>query len=150
MTNVQFWIVLVSELISLLVMMKGFFEVYKKDNAFGGGSVLLFLLGVFVWGDAVIIGAFWILTTTICLLLNDWNLFLLVISLFWIVRSVGEIAYWICQQFSPIMRNPPKNLMGYRWFKNDSIWFVYQVFWQCVLVISITASIYLVNQWIRK
>ena len=50
MTNVQFWIVLVYELISLLVMMKGFFEVYKKDNAFGGGSVLLFLLGVFVWG----------------------------------------------------------------------------------------------------
>lgn len=138
------------ELISLLVMIKGFFEVYKKDNAFGGGSVLLFLLGVFVWGDAVIIGAFWILTMTICLLLNDWNLFLLVISLFWIVRSVGEIAYWIGQQFSPIMRNPPKNLMGYRWFKNDSIWFVYQVFWQCVLVISITASIYLANQWVRK
>lgn len=149
MTNLQFWIILVYGLISLSVMVKGFVEVYKKDNAFGGGSVLLFLLGIFVWGDAVILGLFWILTVISCLLLKDWTLFLLVISLFWMVRSFGEIVYWISQQFSPIMRNPPENLMGYGWFKNDSIWFVYQVFWQCLLVVSIVASIYLSNQWVK-
>ncbi|MDD3999184.1 MAG: hypothetical protein PHR98_03755 [Candidatus Shapirobacteria bacterium] len=121
----------------------------KKNNPFGK-SLIFFWLGIFVWGDAVVIGLFWFLISLICFLLKDWILFLLIISTFWIVRSLGEIIYWINQQFSPIIRNPPETLFGYKLFKNDSIWFIYQVFWQCAMVVSIIFSILLTRVWINR
>lgn len=147
MNTLQFSSIAVYGLISLLVFIKGLYEVSKKHNPFGQ-SFVFFWLGIFVWGDAVILGFFWCLVSLVCFLLRDWNLFLLVISVFWVVRSLGEILYWINQQFSSIIRNPPKTLMGHRLFPNDSIWFVYQLFWQCILVVSIICSIFLANLWI--
>lgn len=146
MNTLQFSIIVVYGSISLLAFIRGFYEVFKKNNPFGQ-PFILFWLGIFAWGDAVILGFFWCLVSLICFLLKDWILFLLIVSVFWVVRSLGEILYWINQQFSPIIRNPPKNLLGYYWFKNDSIWFVYQVIWQCLLVISIITTIYLANLW---
>jgi len=146
MNSLQFSIMVVYGSISLFAFIMGFYEVLKKHNPFGQ-PFILFWLGIFVWGDAVILGFFWCLVSLICFLLKDWILFLLIVSVFWVVRSLGEILYWINQQFSPIIRNPPKNLLDYHWFKNDSIWFVYQVIWQCLLVISIIITIYLANLW---
>ena len=148
MNTLQLCCVAVYGLISLLAFIKGIGEVYKRNNPFGQPHIL-FLLGIFVWGDALIFGFFWCLVSLISFLLKDWILFLLIIAVFWVVRSLGEMLYWINQQFSPIIRNPPKTLFGYHWLKNDSIWFVYQVFWQCLLVISIVTTIYLTSLWSR-
>ncbi len=134
-------------LTNIVVFIKGFYESKYKKNVFGLTRPLLFF-GMFVWGDAVILGLFWSLTAFVCLLLQDWLLFLLITSVFWMVRSLGEILYWIIQQFSQIKRNPPNTLIGFRWFKNDSIWFIYQLVWQCLLIISVITSIYLANLWI--
>ena len=147
MNTLQISTIIIYGLISILAFIKGFFEVTKKNNPFGETPFLLFL-GIFVWSDAVMIGLFGLLISLICLLFKDWILFLLIISIFWVVRSLGEIVYWINQQFSPIIRNPPKILLGYKLFKNDSIWFIYQVFWQCVLVVSIIFSILLIRLWV--
>ncbi|MBP6989377.1 hypothetical protein KBB48_01215 [Candidatus Shapirobacteria bacterium] len=141
MNDIQQIVMLVFGLISLLVAIKGGYEIGRKNNPFGEPFVL-FWLGIFVWGDALVLGSFWVLVSLICFLLRDWILFWLIISVFWVVRSLGEILYWINQQFSPIIRNPPKNLLGFRFFKNDSIWFIYQIFWQCVLVVSIVTTIH--------
>lgn len=135
-------------LISILAFIKGIYEVNKKNNPFGEAP-FLFFLGVFVWSDAVMIGLFGFFISLICLLIRDWILFWLIISIFWVVRSLGEIIYWINEQFSPIIRNPPETLLGYKFFKNDSIWFVYQLFWQCVMVVSIVFSILLARFWIK-
>lgn len=135
-------------LFNFFVFIKGFYKSTAKKNVFGLTHPLFFL-GMFVWGDAIILGLFWSLTALVCLLLQDWILFLLTTSVFWIVRSLGEILYWINQQFSQINRNLPKTLVGYRWFKNDAIWFIYQLVWQCVLVISIITTICLANLWIK-
>lgn len=148
MNIVQQILVVAIGLVALLAAIKGGYEIGKKNNPFGE-PLVLFWLGIFVWGDALILGIFWCLVSIFCFFLKDWILFLLIVSVFWIVRSLGEILYWINQQFSPIIRNPPKNLVGYRFFKNDSIWFIYQIVWQCVLVISIVAAIYWVRQWGR-
>lgn len=139
--------IIVYGLISLLAFIKGFYEVYKKNNPFGEAPFLLFL-GIFVWSDAVMIGLFGFLVSLICLLIGDWILFLLIISIFWVVRSLGEIIYWINEQFSPIVRNPPETLLGYKLFKNDSIWFIYQLYWQVVMVVSIVFSILLIRLWV--
>jgi hypothetical protein len=148
MNNFQTGILLFIFIISLYATFKGLLEVVKKQNPFGEPHVL-FWLGIFVWGDAVVLGLFWFLVSLFCLFTNDWQLFLLIVSVFWVVRSLGEIHYWISQQFSPIIRNPPQTLFGYRWFKNDSIWFIYQLFWQCILIFSIIFTIYFANLWTK-
>ena len=142
-------IIFIFGLISLFVTVRGIFELLIKKNHFKEPR-FLFWLGIFVWGDAVILGIFWFLTFLICFFLQDWILFLLIISIFWVVRSLGEIIYWINQQFSQINRNPPANLFGYKLFNNESIWYAYQVFWQCILVISAISSIYFTNIWINN
>lgn len=149
MNTIQTIFISIFGTISLLLTIKGISELSIKKNHFKE-TRFLFWLGIFVWGDAIILGIFWFLSSLICVLLQDWTLFLLIVSIFWVVRSFGEIIYWINQQFSSINRNPPKNLFGYRLFKNDSIWFVYQVFWQCIMVVSIISSIYFTNLWMNK
>ena len=132
---------------SLLVFFRGLREVANKDRAFSN-TRLLFWMGIFVWGDAVIIGLFWSLVSLTCILLDDWILFALIGSVFWIVRSLGETIYWIHQQYAPMIRNHPKDMVGFHLFKNDSIWFVYQIAWQCIMVVSIVMTIYLADKWL--
>ncbi len=149
MNTLQTIIISLFGIISLLATIKGTRELLINKNHFKEPR-FLFWLGIFVWGDAIILGTFWFLVSLICLLLSNWILFLLIVSVFWVVRSLGEIIYWLNQQFSPIMRNPPANLFGCKLFNNDSIWFAYQIFWQCIMVISIISSIYFTNLWINK
>lgn len=144
MNKIQSIIIVTFGIVTLIVFLKSIYQSFIKKNPFGQ-FFPLFFLGIFVWGDAVILGFFWFIVSLISFLLKDWVLFLLIISVFWTIRSFGEILYWINQQFSPIIRNPPSTLMGYRFFKNDSIWFIYQLFWQCIMVVSIICSIFLIR-----
>lgn len=107
-------------------------------------------LGAFVWGDAVIFGVFWFGLSVAVLMLDDWLLFLLSVSLFWVVRSLGETIYWFNQQFSPMVRNDVTKMPGASIFHNDSIWFVYQIIAQCITVVSLILSIYFGVMWVRS
>lgn len=148
MNGLQITAVVIYGMISFLVFIKGFFESAKKKNSFRE-TPFLFWAGIFVWGDAVIFGLFWFLSSLVCYFSKDWILFLLVISVFWVVRSLGETIYWFNQQFSTLNRNPPEKLRGYQFFKNDSIWFIYQIFWQCITVVSIITTIFLASSWLK-
>lgn len=132
----------------LAAFLKGIYECKTKKNPYGE-TPILFPWGIFVWGDAVVIGLFWFIASMVSYLLNDAILFSLILAVFWGVRSLGETTYWFNQQFSTVDRNPPKKLRGHRLFENDSIWFVYQITHQCITVISIITSIYLAALWIK-
>jgi hypothetical protein len=140
-------IVLIYGLINLLVFLKGFYETKYRKNAYGVTRPL-YILGMFVWGDAVIFGLFWAFSSLIALYLKDWYLFLLIVSVFWVVRSLGETIYWFNQQFSKINRNPPEKLPCYSIFQNDSIWFAHQIGWQCVTVAALIFTIYFAHLWL--
>jgi hypothetical protein len=140
--------ILIYALFAALIGLRGFFESTKKGNTFKLTPYLSWM-GIFVWGDAFVIGFFWFFVAVLSYLLNDYLLFVLSISIFWIVRSMGKTIYWINEQFANTHRNKPENLMGYKFFKNDSIWFIYQIFWQCIAVLSIIVSIYLSAMWLR-
>lgn len=142
-------IILSYGLLNFLVSIKGLHECKNKKNAFGLTYPLL-PLGIFVWGDAVIYGLFWTLVSLTTYFLQDWLLFLLIIALFWVVRSLGETIYWFNQQFSTVIRQPAKKLPGYRFFHNDSIWFVYQIICQCITVVALVFSIYLTQLWLKS
>jgi hypothetical protein len=149
MTLLQQVIIFSYGLLSLLFFLKGYYEVTKKKNVFGLTNHLVFL-GAFVWGDIIVLGPFWILISTVTILLNDWYLFLLILSVFWVVRSLGETIYWLNEQFATKNRNPANTLRFYKIFKNDSVWFVYQLINQCILVVSIIFSIYFAKLWLSS
>lgn len=135
-------------LLSLVVTAKGLYESSRKGHAFAD-TIFLGWLGIFVWGDAVVFGPFWFLTSFITLLLRDWYLFAVVVSVFWVVRSAGEMMYWFNQQFSSLRRNPPEKMRCYSLFKSEAVWFGYQIFWQCVCVVAVITSIFFFSQWLE-
>lgn len=146
MDIIQSWTIVLYGTVSFLACLQGLYEVNKNKNSFGN-TRLLFWLGIFVYGDAVVIGLFWSLASLVSVLLHDWILFWLFVAVFWVVRSLGETIYWLNQQYSPVIRNQPKDLVGYSLFKDESIWFVYQIVWQCITVIAVIMTIYLVRIW---
>lgn len=136
-------------LFNILIFIKGFYESKYKKNAYGK-TKSLFFIGAFVWADAVVFGLFWTIVTISIIYLKDLRLFLLIISVFWVVRGLGESIYWFNQQFSTVNRNPIKHHTLYTIFHDDSVWFVDQIIWQCITVLSIVASIYFSWLWLQK
>lgn len=148
MTELQSAFLLILLATSLAIFIKSMHESMNKKNAFGLTPFLL-PLGIFVWGDGVVFGLFWLLASGISLIIKDWLFFLLIVSVFWLVRSIGETIYWLNQQFSTLERNPVQNLPWNSIFHNDSVWFVHQIIWQCITVISLVASLYLGFVWLK-
>lgn len=105
-------------------------------------------LGAFVWADAVIFGIFFFFVSVLSLILQDFVFFLLIFSVFWTVRSIGESIYWFLEQFVDNHRNPEHTLWMSRWFPRNSVWIANQIVNQCITVIGIIASVYLFKIWL--
>lgn len=149
MQPVQQMVVVLFGLVNLFFFSKGFYESYKKKNAYGM-TYLLFPFSIFVWGDAVVFGLFWTVVSVSVLLLQDWILFLLFLSLFYLIRSIGETIYWFNQQFSKVIRCDPEKYWTHKIFHNDSVWFVFQTVHQCITVVTLITSIYLARLWLTS
>lgn len=147
MTNGQIFFLLIFALANFAISIKGSYETWKRKNAFGE-TPFLYLLSMFVWGDAMIFGVFWGAAAIVSILLGDWILFWLIASLFIMVRSIGETIYWFNQQFSTITRMDPKKYWTNKIFHNDSVWFIFQIMNQCLTVITIITSLYLAKMWL--
>lgn len=142
MNVLQIIMIVVFGLYSLVGFILGVKNTRFKKNPYGLTPWFNFI-GSFVWADAVTFGAFFFLASIISLTFQDFILLLLIYSVFWVVRSVGESFYWFLEQFASPHKNKPETLKGYKFFPGDSIYIHYQIFWQCVSVISIIASVYL-------
>lgn len=108
----------------------------------------LFCTGSFVWADVLVFSPFWICVSLLAIFLNSWLFFLVVISVFWLVRSAGEVLYWFLEQFTGHQRNKAHDLIGYNLVKSEAIYFVYQIFWQCILVLTIITTSVLLYWWL--
>lgn len=102
-------------------------------------------IGGFVWGDALIFGPFWALASIITILMQDWWLFELIFLCFWLVRSVGETIYWLNQQYSDVIREKPEKSILYRFVKSNAVWFLMQIWWQCITVATLVLLILLLR-----
>lgn len=131
---------------SFLGILRGFRE-SKKGNAYGLTRVFA-VIGAFVWGDVVVFGFFWFLVSIIALIVNDWLLFLMTVCIFWFLRGIGEMVYWLNQQFSSDNRNPPERFWLHKIFRNDSVWFVMQIISMCVAVMAAVVFLLLFKMWI--
>jgi hypothetical protein len=144
----QFLIILVIGILSTVGLILSYRQCKYRNNSYGHPPGIYGFLGAFVWADLVVFGAFWTLVSLLTLILSDWILFLLITSLFWLVRSAGETLYWFHQQFTPNKGNPPDKFWVNKIFKSDAVWFVHQIYWQCISVLTIVTSLYLAKLWL--
>lgn len=125
---------------SFVVWIRSVWEAMWKQNAFGVTPWLL-PLGIYVWGDGVILSLYWLVLGIV-----SWWCGGLVFGLgagaFWMVRSMGEVHYWMLEQFVDNKRNKPQDLFGYQWVRSEAIYFYYQLVNQVILVISGLATLY--------
>ncbi|MBI2590976.1 MAG: hypothetical protein HYW33_03860 [Candidatus Blackburnbacteria bacterium] len=120
----------------------------KKKN-YLGFSYLFYPLGAFVWADAVIFGLFFTISSLVIYFLKNWNLFWAFYFIFQTIRTFGESIYWFNQQFSTVNRNPGKTQWPYFFFKDEyTVWFVYQIMWQCACIVSTILAIYFSFKWL--
>lgn len=124
-------------------------EMVRAGKAFAETGYLL-PLGIFVWGDAIVLGPFWMSVSLLSLLVGSWWMFLFIVGVYWIIRGLGEVVYWLNEQFASQHRNKPEHMKLFSFFKSDAVWFVYQLVWQCVTVMAIVFSIYAGAGWIRS
>lgn len=137
----------------LILSVIGFFTAYtqcfRHQNPFGEQPLFL-LLGAFVWGDVVVFSVFWFVTCLVMLVMQWWVLFWVIFSIFWTVRSLGEVQYWLYEQFATQHRNKPADLRLTRWFPGEEVYFVLQIIWQCVAVVAIVSAIILTSLLLRS
>ena len=149
MTNLQSLAILIFGIYNTIVLIYSYHQTKHKKNAYGE-QLLLYPSGSFVYGDGIVFGIFWILACITTLLLKDFTLFLLIISAFWLVRSIGETIFWLNMQFSKVRIYEPKRLPLFSIYQNDSIWFFNQIWNQCLTVITLITTIYLATKWISN
>lgn len=122
-------------LYAMLTFIAGYVKTIKNRNPYGHAFWFL-PLGVFVWGDALVFGLFWMIATAGIWLWGSWQVLAFIYSLFWLIRSLGEVQYWLLVQFSSVKREPAENHVLFPLIKSDAVWFMHQVIWQCVAVLS--------------
>jgi hypothetical protein len=149
--SMQIWqrdFILIYTIGAFLFALKGLYESVIKKNPYGQQTIWMNLYGAFVWADAVVLATFWFLAGIVLWYLNNWQLFLLMQSIFWFIRSIGETLYWFLVQFSQKETDPPERFWLSRYFPGTSVWFINQMFWQCVTVTSLIFSIYFGHKWL--
>lgn len=144
----QLSIISIFGITSLVGLIQAYRQCTKKNSSYGKPPKLYMLFGSLVWADHLVFGAFWVIISLFCLMFHDFLLFLLTFSVFWLVRSIGETIYWFFQQFTPRHGNEPEKFIWHRIVKNDSVWFLNQIYWQCITVITIITSVYLFSLWL--
>lgn len=125
-------------LISIIVQSYIFYISFRKLRKKDFHSIitpLLFLIGAFVWEDALIISFFWIIGGIILFFLNSWNFTLILLLLFIIIRKFIEVIYWLFQQFNNTGFRPYD--FGFKNLNNNSIYIIYQMFSFCIVVLSL-------------
>ena len=134
-------------LYAFVAFIQGLREVGRKNNPYGLCKRYT-PLGAFVWADAIVFGVFFVVVSLFTIIISDFVLFLLILSLFWVIRSVGEQMYWFMEQFAVNHKNPEHTLWFSKYFKRNSSWIAMQIYWQCISVISIIATVYFFSRWL--
>lgn len=133
--------------LNLITFAYALWQCAGRKNPFGRCPV--WVVGSFVWGDAVIFSVFWLgLSIATLFWVQDLNFFLFTASIFFVVRGFGETVYWLNQQFSNLDRNPPHNFLIHKVFRGGAVWFVHQITWQVIMVVSIVSAAFFGTKWL--
>lgn len=136
-------ILIIIALIHAAVYLKALDKVKKQKQFYQNvHPLLVHIFGIFVWGDALVLSPFFIITSIGLILINNTYLSIGVYAAYMFLRQFGEVIFWFLQQFStkPEYRPPDK---GWQYLKTDELHIIYQllnfyksVLWLVVLIVS--------------
>jgi hypothetical protein len=91
-------------------------------------------LGVYVWGDGLILGPFWIVIGLLSLIMWGSSWLMQTWLIFMAVRSSYEVIYWINHQVAKREYMPPI-VRRLSFLKANEAAIIYQLFHTCVVVL---------------
>lgn len=144
-----FWV-----LINLLLLLVSFMKVKNSGKKLGFIYKWGFLWGAFVWEDMLFISFFQVVASYVTLLIGDFKFYLLFLLVFWVVRSFGEVIYFLLQQFIRPRHYPHrieshfKLLYGiFGKLSDQKFYIIMQMLLQVVLVVSLSLLTLLLLNW---
>lgn len=77
-----------------------------KKGHFYQDTFWLFFFGIYVWGDGLVLGPFWMISSIILFNTSVISAYRFLL-IFFLVRSAGEVLYWLVHQASDRKYQPP-------------------------------------------
>lgn len=108
---------------------------FVKKGGFYTNSHWLVPIGIFVWGDALVIAPFWAVMSIVALWLSPLNILRFVL-LFYAIRAAYEVIYWINHQVAQRDYVPPL-FQNVKWLKPNDAAILYQLITMIQVVISL-------------
>jgi uncharacterized membrane protein len=127
-------------LVILGIIITYFSVIFSKKGQFYTDTHFLIPLGVFVWGDGLILGPFWIVSGV---LFTQFSLLLMLryVLLFWAIRTGYEVIYWITHQATKHEYQPPL-FRNVSWLDTQQSAILYQVLNTVGMFLSLFACMY--------
>lgn len=111
-------------------------------------------IGAFVWEDILVYSFLHLLFLLTTFLFHDLRIGLMMISIFWIVRSAGETLYFFLQQFHEPEGDPHGLEIHFKKMEPvlgkismQKSYILMQIFHQSVVVLAISAFMLLMINW---
>lgn len=117
-------------LVSLVVWLISF---KKAKNEFYSDVKWLFPLGIYVWGDALILAPFWLISAVIWMGVTPLFIFRYFL-LFGALRSCYEVIYWINHQVVAKNYIPPL-FRRWGWLAPNESAILYQLLHTCLVIL---------------
>lgn len=108
----------------------------SKRGQFYADSLLLFPLGIYVWGDGLILAPFWLILSIFFFFLSLAKISQILL-VFYLVRSAYEVVYWINHQVAQKNYHPPL-FRAAKWLGSNEAAILYQLIHTCVVVICLS------------
>lgn len=131
MNHMKYILLFIFLILNLFIFTKA---IKKSKKEFYSDTFFLSLFGIYVWGDALILAPFWILSSMIFLFISDLNI-LKYILFFYSIRSFFEVIYWLNHQSVKSSYNPPF-FRKFKWIKANESAILYQLFHTGIVVIG--------------
>jgi hypothetical protein len=104
----------------------------SKQGSFYQDTFMWGWLGIYVWGDGLVLGPFWLLMA-IWITIVPTKIAILTVLAFYAIRSAYEVIYWLVHQTTARDYKPPF-LRQFEWLDANAAAIVYQVGHSCLLV----------------
>ena len=98
------------------------------------------LFTIYVWGDALVIVPLWIVIVVV--LAMNLKFGLIAVCILYVVRGLGEMIYWIHQQFGSRAYRPHD--FGFKHLDNHAVYILYQLLATTQITVALGALAYLV------
>jgi len=107
----------------------------SKAGQFYGDTPYLWPLGIYVWGDALVLAPFWLLSAGLLWVMGP-LISLRYLAVFFSVRAAFEVVYWLNHQFSGKRYQAPL-LKKITWLSAADSAVLYQVMNMCLMMFSL-------------